>query len=292
MEKHRKTRGHVDKKKVKHHRAKRKEKKKSSKLSLFKHKVAGIFKEIVESPPEPIKEKPVEVTEQSESQFEPPEHAIVEPIVEEEPESEIVEKENIHDAMHAEILDKLNQSVSKWKETGEVGLHLEPPPKSFREKFKLFLARFKRSHVSEDLKKKIEKVVEEVKPKAVVKPIQMKQPKIDEKIAEKKQPTEKIIEKPRINVVEKARSKVMENIKPMAMKAKAKVGNILPTVKKMTDAAKDNIMPAVKNVIKKVSPDTEKIVRQEWKEIVEKVESASRSDREEVEKIYKQLSGK
>jgi len=187
----------MEKKQVKHHRATRKKSKKRSKFSLFKHKIADIFKEIVEAPPEP----PKEVVEQNGVQE-------VEPIITAEPSaideshSEVHEPEKeVPDAQHEEILSLLNQSVARWKETGDVGLHLEAPV-PMREKMRKFLSTLKSSHVSQKIQGEIQRVVQ-----------------------------------------------------------------------------------------KASSLKTEKAVRQEWKEIVKKAEAASPAEREEIEKIYKELSG-
>jgi len=169
--------------KVKHKHSKHH--KKSSKFSLFRNKIADTFKEIVEAPEEPIEEI-VEDTE--EEVLDPEEKEIEDAIVEEE-----------FDPKRDEILQALNIAVDKWKQTGEVGIHLEAPI-SLREKVRNLLT--KKPHSQ----KFNEPVVEEL--------------------------TEKPI-------------------------------------------------------------NTEKIVREEWQEVVHKIKTFSKpSERDEIEKIYKELGGK
>ncbi len=193
--------------KVNHHRnVKHKEAHKPSRFSLFKHKIASIFKEIVEVPPEEI--KPVEL--------EPVETAAV---VQKEPEEEVDDEpseEEKPNELHREILSSLNEAVARWKETGEVGVHLEAPV-PLREKVKTFLSNIthRGSPISAKLKDRIEEVAEKVSLRV-----------------------------------------------------------------KKAEVSGENV-------------DTNSIVRDEWKNILEKMESVSkRSERAEIEKIYKELVGK
>ncbi|VVB81704.1 Uncharacterised protein [uncultured archaeon] len=100
---------------------------KPSRFSLFKHKVAGLFKDIVEVPPEELKPKEEVVEEVSpfqeikEEEIEKEEEQVDEDVSVED------ERERTRQQIHAHIVQNLNQAVSKWKETGEIGMHLEPP---------------------------------------------------------------------------------------------------------------------------------------------------------------------
>jgi hypothetical protein len=120
----------MGKKTVKHHRIKKhhRKHKKNSKFSLFKHKIADVFKEIVEAPPEPQAEVKEEVKTEVKQE------------VKEEPKE--VEREESN-PLRNEVLQNLNSAVSRWKETGDVGLHLEPPAPTFGNKVKAFWSRIK-----------------------------------------------------------------------------------------------------------------------------------------------------
>ncbi len=199
-------------KKVEHHKKEHHEKShheavshKPSKFSLFKHKIASIFKEIVEAPPEEI--KPMQELEVKEE---------VKPVPEEElDEDELEEKEleKHRDVLHEEILENLNSAVSRWKETGDVGIHFEAPV-PLREKVKFLLSGIKSSALSSKLKNKMDEVVEKVSL--------------------------------RLKKAESSGQKV----------------------------------------------NSELVVKDEWKKVLQKMESVSGpSEREEIEKIYKELVG-
>ena len=208
----------------KHHKSEHHEKK-ESKFSLFKHKLAGIFREIVEAPPEPVVEKKssgellgddiriiqfgdkVAVKEESE----------VEKLPEDADEDDLREKEreDTRKMIHEHITGRLNEAVSKWKETGDVGIHLEPPV-PLREKVKGLLSKMKTKSapLSLMLKNRAEEVMEKVAA--------------------------------RMKKAEHSGEKV----------------------------------------------NTDEIVKEEWTKVLTKVESVShKPEREEIEKIYKQLSG-
>lgn len=137
------------------------EKVKSSKFSLFKHRVSGLFKDIVEVPPEELKEMeekeltPVEDT---------PKYS---PVFEEAPEEDyeavrLQEREQVRERIHEHIVKNLNEAVAHWKETGDVGLHLEPPV-PLRERVKSFWNKIKPSgSVSDKLKNYADEVLEKV----------------------------------------------------------------------------------------------------------------------------------
>jgi len=116
-------------KKVKHSH-KKSHKHKKSKFSLFKHRVADAFKEIVDAPPEVVEEikeliEPEEVEE--------PEQAEAEAPVEE------------FDEKRDQILQTLNSAVESWKETGDIGMHLEEP-KKLRDRVHNLLVKMKKGH--------------------------------------------------------------------------------------------------------------------------------------------------
>ena len=196
-----------------HHQKSHHEVHQESKFSLFKHRIADVFKDMVEAPPE---EKPAPKEEMKEETDTPIITAKV-PVEEEIDEEELVqrEKEKARDEQHEEIMQSLNQAVAKWKETGDVGEHLEPPV-PLREKVKHFWSKMKfNTAVSEKLKNRVEEVFEKVSSRV-----------------------------------------------------------------KKAEHHGENV-------------DTEKVIQEEWKSVFEKVESVSQpSEREEIEKLYKELSGK
>ncbi|MBW2969660.1 hypothetical protein KY319_00900 [Candidatus Woesearchaeota archaeon] len=133
---------------------------KPSGFSLFKHRIAGLFKDIVEVPPEELKveekiEEPVE---------DAPKYS---PVFEEDPEGDYEavrkkEREEMREKIHDHIVGNLNEAVARWKETGDVGLHLEPPV-PLRERVKSFWNKIKPSvSVSEKLKGYADEVFEKV----------------------------------------------------------------------------------------------------------------------------------
>ena len=208
----------------KHHKSEHHEKK-ESKFSLFKHKLAGIFREIVEAPPEPVVEKKSSEELQGDDiriiQFGDKvavkEESEVEKLPEDADEDDLREKEreDTRKMIHEHITGRLNEAVSKWKETGDVGIHLEPPV-PLREKVKGLLSKMKTKSapLSLMLKNRAEEVMEKVAA--------------------------------RMKKAEHSGEKV----------------------------------------------NTDEIVKEEWTKVLTKVESVShKPEREEIEKIYKQLSG-
>lgn len=207
---------------------------KPSGFSLFKHRIADVFKEIVEAPPEEKKvevEKEVEgeiritavesdlpendfgVVEVSKKEDKPEIH--VEEDVEEE-DVELKEREEMREKIHQHIVSNLNEAVSKWKETGEVGVRLEPPV-PWREKVKSFWSQFKFKSV------------------------------------------------------------------PLGLKVKEQVDFVMQKVESRMKKAESS----------GVKIDSDSVVREEWSKVIEKIESVgSPSERDEIEKIYKELSGK
>lgn len=110
-----------------------------------------------------------------------------------------------------ELLDKLHDAAKNWKESGEIGVHFEPPV-SLRERISGFLGKLKRTPMTVKLEKKSKEV------------------------------TQKVVER--------------------VATAEAKGKPVKP----------------------------EKIIKEEWEDVMERVEQTSTSkEREEIEKIYKQL---
>lgn len=153
-----------------------------SKFSLFKHQVADLFKEIIEDVPE---EQPEELNPEKEVETDRIEHGIritaetdavsekeiekvrkVEEIADEELDEEQLkkqEREEMGERIHDHIINNLNNAVSKWKETGDIGIHLEPPiPLKNRVKSFLLKVKEKSSPVALKLKNQIEDVAEKV----------------------------------------------------------------------------------------------------------------------------------
>ncbi len=163
----------------KHHKAAHKpvhHNKQESKFSLFKHKIANMFRNIVEAPPEPVvEEKEVAEAVRGEDdirivQFDE-KSAVKTEIAKKVEEPEEIdeddlreqEREDTRKLIHDHITGKLSEAVSKWKETGDVGVHLEPPV-PLREKVKSLLSRMKTKSapLSAMLKNKAEEVMEKV----------------------------------------------------------------------------------------------------------------------------------
>ncbi len=167
---------------VQHHEQHSKQHAEPSKFSLFKHQVADLFKEIIEDVPE---EKPEELNPEKEVETDRIEHGIritaetdavsekeiekvrkVEEIADEELDEEQLkkqEREEMGERIHDHIINNLNNAVSKWKETGDIGIHLEPPiPLKDRVKSFLLKVKEKSSPVALKLKNQIEDVAEKV----------------------------------------------------------------------------------------------------------------------------------
>jgi hypothetical protein len=167
---------------VQHHEQHSKQHTEPSKFSLFKHQVADLFKEIIEDVPE---EQPEELNPEKEVETERIEHGIritaetdavsekeieevrkVEEIADEELDEEQLkkqEREEMRGRIHDHIINNLNNAVSKWKETGDIGIHLEPPvPLKDRVKSFLLKVKEKSSPVALKLKNQIEEVAEKV----------------------------------------------------------------------------------------------------------------------------------
>ncbi|MEM3154603.1 MAG: hypothetical protein QW165_03515 [Candidatus Woesearchaeota archaeon] len=153
------------------------EKTQPSKLSLFKHRVADLFKEIVEDVPEDTKS--VELSEEvtggiritAETNELPEKEKVGEKEILETAEIEELsadelkqqEREEMRQRIHEHIVTNLNSAVARWKETGEIGIHLEPPV-PLKEKVKSFLSKVKAksSPVASKLKSRVEEVAEKV----------------------------------------------------------------------------------------------------------------------------------
>ena len=200
-----------------HHKAAHHEKK-ESKFSLFKHKLADVFKDIVQPPPEPVVEKVAENVRNEDDvhivQFGEKVDVKEEVEVDEE-DSRVQEREKTREMIHEHITGRLNEAVSKWKETGDVGIHLEPPV-PLKDKVKSFLSKMKTKSapLSVMLKNRAEEVMEKVAA--------------------------------RLTKAEHSGQKM----------------------------------------------NADEVVREEWTKVLEKAESASNpSERDEIEKIYKQLAG-
>lgn len=201
----------------------------ASKISSLKHKMADLFKEIVVAPPE---EKAEELVETPEREF--VEHGIrvtaetddspvkeVEAVkveeVEELDEDDLrnQEREKTREMIHEHIVGKLNSAVAQWKETGDVGMKLEPPV-PLREKVKSMW------------------------------------------------------------------SHMMEKSAPLAAKLKHEIEQVADKVAARLKKAEQKG--------EKLNPDI--VVKDEWSQVLKKLDSmAGPSERDEIEKIYKQLGG-
>lgn len=151
-----------------------------SRFSLFTHKVSSFFKDVVAAPPQ-IEEEKIEVpedkveekVENSEKFYEVQPEKIESSEKVYEAQSEKIEQETEEDAVeepvqydeHREVLESLNNAVQRWKETGDLGVKLEPPV-PLRERMNNFLQRIsKNTVVSVKLKARFEEVLEKVKSK-------------------------------------------------------------------------------------------------------------------------------
>jgi putative NIF3 family GTP cyclohydrolase 1 type 2 len=159
-----------------------------SKFSLFKHRVADLFKEIVEDVPEEPKlenkigevepegiENGIRITAEANSAPEKEAYEVSrikekEVIKDVEIDEELTreemkqqEREEMRQRIHEHIVGNLNSAVSKWKETGDLGVHIEPPV-PLKDKVKSFLSKVKEksSPVAAKLKSQIEEVAEKV----------------------------------------------------------------------------------------------------------------------------------
>ncbi len=211
----------------KHHKETRKaehHEKEESKFSLFRHKVAGMFREAVEPPAEPVVEEKEVVEEvrgddvhivQFGDKVEVKEEKKVEDEEPDEDDFRVQEREDTRKLIHEHITGKLSEAVSKWKETGDIGVNLEPPV---------------------PLKEKVKGLLSRMKTKSA----------------------------------------------PLSAMLKNKADEVMETVHSRLKKAEQ--------LGEKVNADA--VVREEWAKVLSKVESVSdKSDREEIEKIYKQLSG-
>jgi len=243
-----------------------KKKKKKSRFSLFRHKVSDVFKDMVEPPCEDICEDIEETkdetkNEKEESTLKPIDEQVTEAPEEPEKVEEPEQTPNIDredNAAHEEIVGTLNSAVAEWKQTGEVGLHLEPPV-PFSTKLKTFWARVKPTDVSVKVKDSVNAVASTVA-SGIEKVKSMKLPR---RPKVKIEPA-KVLEKPKIEPVVKPK---IEEKKP----AWSHIELIVKQVKKRLHTEK-----------------AEDIVRKEWEEIATKTVDT----RAEIENIYKQLSGK
>ncbi|HLF54614.1 MAG TPA: hypothetical protein VI612_02755 [Candidatus Nanoarchaeia archaeon] len=140
-----------------------------SRFSLFTHKVSSFFKDIVAAPPQ-IEEEKIEVPEEKvEEKVESSEKFYEERSEKIEQEAEVeqvedpIEEELPQNTEHHEALESLNNAVQRWKETGDLGVKLEPPV-PLRERMNNFLQRIgKNTVVSVKLKARFEEVLEKVK---------------------------------------------------------------------------------------------------------------------------------
>ncbi len=201
---------------------------KEPRFSLFKSRISGLFKDIVEVPPEELKPEE-EFSEESDIpeikmmgddgddvKVVPEEEKEVE---EDESDEEVLreqERENMRDKIHEHIVSNLNDAVAKWKETGELGVNLEPP----------------------------------------------------------------------VPLKDKVRG-VWERMKPASFAISAKLKNYA-----------DEVILKVSSRLKKAEVeghpvDAEVVIEEEWGRVLKKIEAvSSSSERDEIEKIYKELTEK
>ncbi len=199
-----------------------------SKFSLFKHRVADVFKDIVEAPPIEKNETPTEI-DAAEKESGVIEHGIritaettdakeVDRVVEVEELDEDAtlqdEREKTREMIHEHIVGKLNSAVAQWKETGNIGVNLEPPV-PLKDKVKLIWSRMK------------------------------------------------------------------EKGTPLAARLKQEIGLVAEKVSSRLKRAEQ----------KGEKTNSDELVKDEWQQVLKKMESASPSERDEIEKIYKELSG-
>jgi len=189
---------------------------KPSRLGALFGRVSGFLKETVAAPPEqkaePIQDLSPEAFEEKYEEKMMEEQKAPEQESDDEPEQQLVTMRN--DKLRDEVLGSLNNAVQKWKETGDLGVKLEPPVR-LRERVQRFVQRIKNSNISTRLKKQLDEMFEKVKRRA----------------------------------------------------------------KKAEDQGQ--------------KVNTDQIVKEEWAEVLKRVEkSGSKDEREEIEKIYKELEGK
>ncbi len=189
---------------------------KPSGFSILKQRISGFFSEIVKAP-----EKVPEVVEKAEesSVDEPagvPDKLVEQPEEIDEEDLKSAEREKTREKIHQYVSENLNEAVSKWKETGDIGLHLEVPV-PFSEKVRAVWSRMAPATAFFSAKLKTQ-----------------------------------------VNVV-------VEKIYSRMKKAEAKGQKV----------------------------DIQVVVDEEWKSVLGRIESVSSpSEREEIDKIYKELVGK
>jgi hypothetical protein len=209
---------HKETHKAEHHE------KEESRFSLFRHRIADMFREAVEPPSETVVEEKEAVEEVRSGddvhivQFGDKVEVKEEKVEDEEPDEDdslAQEREDTRKRIHEHITGRLSEAVSKWKETGDVGVNLELPV---------------------PLKEKVKGLLSKMKTRSA----------------------------------------------PLSAMLKNKAEEVMETVHSRLKKAEQ--------LGEKVNADD--VVREEWTKVLSKVESVSgKSDREEIEKIYKQLSG-
>lgn len=145
-----------------------------SKLSSLKHKMADLFKEMVEPPPKQEIEAEVPEAELVEHGIRITAETDDAPVKEiEQPPKEVEEldedalrneeREKTREMIHEHIVGKLNSAVAQWKETGNIGVNLEPPvPLKDRVKSMWSHMKEKSAPLAAKLKRDIEQVADKV----------------------------------------------------------------------------------------------------------------------------------
>ena len=253
-------------------------KKKVSPALNITHKVQDLLKEIVKAPPEPLKQEEVEETTEPETQIERHETVQEEPDPEElEEQSWKEERERRRDIAREEILSNLNHATEQWKETGDVGIHLEPPV-PFSEKIRKLLGKMRANQ--QILTGKLQ--VQLSNARSVQQSIaQNLKQVINAKLEERrvaKEHARLIAEQAKIESIHQKQAP--ELIDPQLPQTPQRIQQPIPTPPR----------PAVQTTpVTPITRADHTTIEKEWQEVVQKL---SPSEREEIERMLDQLSNR
>lgn len=223
------------------------------KTSTITSKFASFFKEAVKAPPAPPPEP--------EPTPEEPELPPLTTHTDEWEETEIEEETTRMQAEAPNVLDELNSATQRWKETGESGMHLEAPVP-----------------LSERAKKVWDKIAHDVSPKvanALKNKIEVVAQTANTKLHQIQMPT-----------FERTRNTTATAPPTPPLPQKPETTLVQPTVQPQA-TPKQNTPPTTP-----VSPEQlDNAIISSWMEVLKKTEeNATPAEREEIEKLYKQLS--
>lgn len=242
-------------------------------LQGLKQKVNSFLKEAVKEPPKPVVE---ELTE--EETLPPPSYL--------EEDFEAISEIKQDDARE-EVLFTLNNATKQWKETGDIGIHLEAPV-PFHEKAKAVWNKIAYD-ISPKLAAKLKEEIDYVAEKASAH--LHRSPPLQPADTQPTQIRDTAINSHQSQHIQ-LKTPAVEHLTtppepPAAIMAEK---TIEPKIIKNPGQAH----PATEQIVESTATKTEEVERviiEEWQAVLQKVgEQAQPSEREEIEKIYKQLS--